>query len=268
MATLFRPVCGSVVALLALLSTPLAHATGSASASISNVQLGALDLTPADGAAPGFDLLAVAPSMYAGVYGGTADYYLAGYPAPGVPASLALTHGSAGASAYTEGLPGDVMAQALGTASLGEFGYLSASSNQALHLMLRPHTVLTIAGHLTTLATRSNGSDESYDVGGMAYVGIVDENGYTMTSFARQSYSYADLPDYLALDEDFTLAFANGSAADAPVTVYFQALANASRFAMPVPEPARPVMLTAGLLAMGMWARRGHWQRRATRPFR
>ena len=261
MATLVQPLCGSVAALAALLCVAPAHATGTASASILNVRLGVLDLTPTDGAAPGFDLVSTVPSLYANLYG-SAEYFLAGYPPAGRPASVSLSLGSASAAAHVTGTLGDVMSEASGTPDLGEYGYLSASSNQALHLMLRPHTVLTIAGHLATSASRSNGNGETYDVGGMAYVGIVDAFGYTFTSFARQSYSYADLPDHLALDEDFTLAFANGSASDAPVTVYFQALANASRFAQPVPEPAMPAMLMAGLLAVGTWRWRG--RRRAT----
>lgn len=245
MAVQLRSLLAAVVLLLGSFS---AIAGGIATASIGNVRFGALDLTPADGAAPGFDIVAIEPSLFASIYTPDADYYANAFPPSLTPAAVQLGLGTAGVSARTNGALADVSADATGDASLGDYGYLGGSANQAVHSMLRPHSVLTIAGHLSTLATRSAGPAEYYDVAGMAYVGIVDEHGYTFTQFARQSLAFADWPDTMRIDEDFTLAFANGSAQDRPVSVYFQALANLTRIATPVPEPSMATLLAAGLL--------------------
>jgi hypothetical protein len=85
----------------------------------------------------------------------------------------------------------------------------------------------------------------------MAYVDIVDEHGYTFTQFVRQSLAYADWPDRMTVEDDFMLAFANGSAEMRPVSVYFQALSNVTYVATPVPEPSVLGMLCAGLLLTG-----------------
>ena len=55
----------------------------------------------------------------------------------------------------------------------------------------------------------------------------------------------------MAIDEDFMLAFANGSAQDRAMSVYFQALSNVTRIATPVPEPSAVVLLCAGLVLVG-----------------
>lgn len=257
MAVQLRSLLAAVVLLLGSFS---AIAGGTATASIGDVRFGVLDLTPADGAAPGFDILAIEPSLFASIYTPHADYYANAFPPPLTPAAVQLGLGTAAISARTNGMLADVSASAMGDASLGEYGYLGGSANQAVHFMLRPHSVLTVAGHLSTLATRSAGPAEYYDVAGLAYVGIVDEHGYTFTQFARQSLAFADWPDTMRIEDDFTLAFANGSAQDRSVSVYFQALANVTRIAMPVPEPSMALLLAAGLL---LGARAAATRRRA-----
>jgi hypothetical protein len=240
-----------LAALALLLASFNATASGTAAASLGDVHFGVLDLTPADGRAAGYDIVSIETSLFAGITTLTADYYVAGYPTPLAPASVHLGLGTAAVSARTNGALADVAATATGDASLGGYGYLGGSANGAVHLMLRPHTVLTIAGHLSTLAERSSAPGEYDDVSSMAYVGIVDEHGYTFTQFIRQSLAYADWPDRMAVEEDFMLAFANGSAVDRPVSVYFQALTHVMRIATPVPEPAAAVLLCAGLLVLG-----------------
>lgn len=248
MAIYFR---SFITLLVLLLGSVSATAGGTASSAISNVRFGALDLTPDDGATAGFDILAAAPSLFASIYTLTADYYAAGYPDASTPATVQLSLGDTSISTQTNGAPGDVAAVASGGASLGEYGMIGGTANQAVHFMLRPHTVLTIGGHLSTLAERHSAPGEYHDVFGMAYVGIIDGNGYTSTQFIRQSMAYADWPDRMTVEDDFMLAFANGSVEDRPVSVYFQALSNVTRIAAPVPEPSTLAMLCAGLLLVG-----------------
>ncbi|QBE65120.1 PEP-CTERM sorting domain-containing protein [Pseudoduganella lutea] len=239
------------LATLALLLTSLsAAANGVATSSISNVRFDVLDLTPADGNPAGYDILSTHSSLFASAYTSTAEYYAAGYPTPAIPAALRLGLGGSVAEARTSGALADVFAGAIGDASLGGYGAVGGTSNQAVHFMLRPHTVLTIGGHLSTLAERWGTPAEYYDVVGMAHVGIIDGDGYTFTQFTRQSLAFADWPDRMMVEDDFMLAFANGSGEYRPVSVYFQALSNVTRMAAPVPEPAAGWLLCAGLLAL------------------
>lgn len=76
--------CRAAAALLVLLATATpAAADGLASAAITSVRLGTLDLTPNDGIDAGLSLLAMTPVLSATLYGTTADYYSAGYPGSG-----------------------------------------------------------------------------------------------------------------------------------------------------------------------------------------
>lgn len=249
-----RPFFAAIVSLF-LLSSPLdAVAGASASAAITNVRFGVLDLTPDDGAAAGYAIGSVEPSLFAYLYADTADYYAAGYPRPLVLATVQLSLGGSTVAAHTSGALADVASAAAGDTSLGSYGTAGGTANEAVHLLLRPHTVLTIGGQLAILAARDSASADDYEAIGTAHVGIVDENGWTATQFSRQGLSYAGWPDRMSIEDDFTLAFANGSAQDRAVSVYFQAVSNVTRVmpATPVPEPAAGALLCAGLLLLGL----------------
>jgi hypothetical protein len=246
-----RPVSAAIASLFLLLSPFDAVAGSTATAAITNVRFGVLDLTPGDGTAAGFAIGPVVPSLFAYLYAGTADYYAAGYPGPLVPATVQLGLGGSSVSARTSGALADVASATSGDSSLGIYGTAGGSANEALHFRLRPHTVLTIDGHLSLLAARAGASAQYYEAIGTAHVGIVDGNGYTATQFARQSLSYADWPDRMTIEDDFTLAFANGSAEERDVSVYFQAVSTVTRI-MPVPEPSSGALLCVGLLLLGL----------------
>lgn len=251
----------------ALLAMAPATADGLADAAITDVHLGVLDLTPQDALAAGFTLEAVRPALSAILYGEGADYYSAGYPGPDVPASIALALGDSVIAARTDGALGSVSSRAVGTPMLGSYGYGTASASEEVRVMLAPHSVLTIGGHLSSLAYR-NGPVRDYDAVGLTTVSIVDANGYTFTQLARQSLSYADWPDRMAIDEDFMLAFANGTAERQAVSVYFQAWSEVTRSLAPVPEPCALAMLVAGLgvMAIGRKRSRSRHLPQARRP--
>jgi hypothetical protein len=246
-----RPFFAAIASLLLLLSPFDAAAGGTATAAITNVRFGVLDLTPGDGAAAGYAIGPVVPSLFAYLYAGTADYYAAGYPQPLVPATVQLSLGGSAVSARTGGTLADLASAATGDTSLGGYGTAGGTASEAVHFRLQPHTVLTIGGHLSLLAARASASAAYYEATSTAHVGIVDGNGYTATQFARQSLSYADWPDRMAVEDDFTLAFANGSAEERNVSVYFQAVSTVTRI-MPVPEPSAGALLCAGLLLLGL----------------
>lgn len=135
---------------------------------------------------------------------------------------MTLALGDSASSAATDGTLGNVSSRVVGTAVLGSFGYATASASEEVRVLLEPFSVLTIGGHLSSLAYRT-GVLGDYDAVGLTTVSIVDANGYTFTQLARQSLSYADWPARMAIDEDFMLAFANGTAEQQAVSVYFQA---------------------------------------------
>lgn len=250
MTSCFRFSLAATVSLTLLLGSPCAAAAGTATASITNVRLGVLDLTPEDGVAAGFGVHNVDPALYASLYSGTTDFYASGYPAPDTPAHVGVSQGSTFSAATTSGTLGDVAATAYSAGGLGDYGYVSASANQTLSLWLQPHSVLTIAGHVASYAARENRPGTYYDIIGMTYIGLVDENGHTFTQYVRQSLAYGDWEDDMAIDEDFTLAFANGNAWAVPVTVNFQAWSNVMEIAVAVPEPSMMALLGAGLLLL------------------
>ncbi|WEF33512.1 hypothetical protein [Pseudoduganella chitinolytica] len=236
--------------LATLLGPSFAQAGGTAHAAIGNVRLGVLDLTPDDGIAPGFSVQSTLPSLFASLNAPPADYYAAGYPGPQQPATVSVAFGTSTGTSATDGALTHFSAHATGAGNLGEFGYAAASANQEVQVTLAPYSVLTVAGHLSSLALRSD-DIEHYDVVGMTSVSIVDEIGYTYLQRARQSLSYADWPERMAIEEDFMLAYANGSATEQAVTVYFLTWANVTRMAAPVPEPAMGALMAAGVLLLG-----------------
>jgi len=249
--------CRAAAALLVLLATATpAAADGLASAAIAGVRLGTLDLTPDDGFTAGFSLLAMTPVLSATLYGTTADYYSAGYPGSGMPASVTLALGDSASSAATDGTLGNVSSRAHASTELGSFGYATASASEEVRVLLEPHSVLTIGGHLSSLAYRT-GSVLDYDAVGLTTVSIVDAYGYTFTQLARQSLSYADWPARMTIEEEFMLAFANGTGERQAVSVYFQAWSAVTRNVAPVPEPSMAAMLLAGALLLAMQRRRG-----------
>lgn len=252
-----------------LLGTTSARAGGTAHAAISEVRLGVLDLTPDDGMPAGFGVQSTLPSLFASLNASPADYYAAGYPGPQQPAAVSVAFGASTGMAATDGALMHFSAHATGSGNLGEYGYAAASANQEVRVTLRPHSVLTVAGHLSSLALRSDDIDH-YDVVGMTSVSIVDEIGYTYLQRTRQSLSYADWPEQMGIEEDFMLAYANGSAQDQAVTLYFQTWSNVTRIAAPVPEPSMGMLLGLGmvLLALRDRARRGRtrWFKRDRTP--
>ncbi|GGY77727.1 hypothetical protein ACFFTM_10340 [Pseudoduganella plicata] len=258
--------CRLAAALFAMLlvASP-AMADGFASAAITGVRLGALDLTPDDGVAAGFSISGITPALSATLYGASSDHYSVGYPGPDVPASVALVLSDSASSAATDGTLGHVTSRAFGTAALGEFGYGTASGSEEVRVLLEPHSVLTIGGHLSSLAYRTD-EVRDYDTVGLTTVSIVGASGHTYTQLARQSLSYADWPARMAIEDDFMLAFANGTAQRQAVSLYFQAWSAVTRSVTPVPEPPMAALLLGGAVLLAAQRKRGKVRSRGSGP--
>ncbi|TWI60727.1 putative secreted protein with PEP-CTERM sorting signal [Pseudoduganella lurida] len=239
---------------LLLLLSGAAGAAGTATATLSNLQLGALDLTPLDGHAAGFTVDTLSTSLGAYVFwpeDGLSDEL---QPDPYRPGSVSVQYGPSGGTAATSGAPGNLSTSSSAHANLGDYGFTGGFADQLVWLTLRPHTVLTVGGHFDTFAERTVEQGRDFDAYNEIVVQIADENFNIVTSLWRTSNVFPGSDPSETLDEDFTLAYANGSDSDLLVSLYLSAWSDVITLPA-VPEPTVPAMLCAGLLVIGMAAR-------------
>lgn len=253
MPSLFR-LAATLAASLSLLCGGSALAAGTTSASLSNLQLGTLDLTPDDGIMPGYTIDAVSPFLAAYFFAEAADSTQESYPDPYQPDSVRVDYGPSFGEARTGGALGDLSTNAAAHANLGDFGFAGAFSEQLVWLTLQPHTVLTVGGHFTTSAERMVDSAD-YDAYSRVSVTLADENFHVVTELWRSSGAWPNGDMAHALDEDFLLTYANGTDQDMLVSLYLSTWSDIIVLA-PVPEPGTWAMLSAGLLLLGGAARR------------
>lgn len=234
---------------LAAIAAGTAHAGADAAASIGQVTLGIIDLTPGDGIAAGFTVTTFDSRLI--VYtdtrntGGTFDRNIV--PLPGYAAGSAdITLGTTLAGASTSGAIGDVAAQAATSSTLGLDNLVSGESEQRLWLTLRPGTLLTVAGNVLTQAHRTLGDGEGYRVFTWASVDITDSDMITTSYLSRESALIWGEQTTDALNvEDFLLSYANVGTGDLAVSMNFLAYADITVTA--VPEPGAYLLLLAGL---------------------
>lgn len=241
-----------LAAALPLLYGSPALAAATTSASLSHLRLGTLDLTPDDGIAAGYDI-GEASALLQAVFGTAAELSTQEIsPEPNQPASVRIDHGSSFGEARTSGMLGDLSTDATAYANARDF-VIAGVSEQLVWLTLRPNTVLTVSGHLTTAAAGID-DDFAYNPYSEVSVMVADENLHVATFLHR--YSYTQLDEIIApgLDEDFLLTYGNGSDQDLLVYLYVHTQSEILALA-PVPEPGTWAMLCAGLLTMGAAAR-------------
>jgi hypothetical protein len=234
---------------LLLCSSP-ALADGRASVTISNMQFGALDLTPDDGVAAGYSIASVeASQLLTNIVNpqvNTLAHNL--YPPPYQPGTARVDYGATFAEASTGGWLGDISTTAYATPGVTEFGAatVNSSANQNVWLTLQPHTVLTLSGNLHTLA--ENSMDEArYPAAASALIGFQNAEGEA--GISSLSITGPD-PGTDEWHKDFTLAFANGSDENVTVELYIYSWSSLSAIPL-IPEPGTWSMLGAGMLLLG-----------------
>ncbi|WUR11925.1 PEP-CTERM sorting domain-containing protein [[Empedobacter] haloabium] len=245
----FRLPAALAASCLALLASPVL-ADGNAASRLSNVQFSTLDLTPDDGAAAGYEIVAIANSQVFASYSqrgnpGEQNFFLEPYQ-PGV---ARVDYGPSFGEGSTSGAIGALDTRARGTAELDTFGHAGAHSIQRVLLTLRPNTVLIVGGHVDTLAT-AHFDQMRYDAVSRVDVGLIDAAGRRV-DMAQISYTSVD-GGIDELHDDFALRYENSSANDLAVTLDLHA--QAAVFA--IPEPASWAMLSAGLLLLGAAGKR------------
>ncbi|MGV7208081.1 PEP-CTERM sorting domain-containing protein [Oxalobacteraceae bacterium A2-2] len=237
-----------------------AQAAAQASAGISAVTLGVIDLTPDDGRAAAYRIDSFNSRLIAYTdtrnSGGSFEREIS-YPAPSTASRIEAALGSTLAGAGVTGALGAVSAWTAANASLGLDNAASGESEQRLWLTLAPHTLLTVGGQVWTEASRSL-DGAGYRVFTWAAVDISDRNMTTVSYLTREStLVWGENTTWAGSDDAFLLAFANPGNTSLAVSLNFLAYTDVAVAA--VPEPATWAMLLAGLAlgALRLTASRG-----------
>lgn len=245
---------------LTLLPYGSAMAGGSATASISNVQLGVLDLTPSDGIAAGYDVGEISTSLTATwqVWPGPDRLTDEAAPGPYQAGTARVDRGPSFAQSHAAGPIGDLASAATWHAGNGSKGELSALLQQSVWLTLRPFTVLTVTGDFDLLAQRAPDGAHNYRSGSYATAGIYHDESNSYFKATRSASVVSESIE--EVHDDFLLTYANNSNQDLQVRLYFDLRSEANKYAAgtppPVPEPETWTMLGLGLAVLGMAARR------------
>ncbi len=235
--------------MLALPATFATAAAVSAGAAVTNVQFHVVDLTPDDGQAGGItyykresSLSAVAGNLVDGK-----DYN------DWRAASVYKSDGPNHASMTQSGNPVEIQARA--EANGGDYG-TAAYGLQEGYFWLRPHTSITMTGHIAGFVQSVSGPSYA-TANSAASVYFYDEGrpGYYTLAEIRKELNLNSSPYGAVYDEDFNLSYANNTNTALAIrwTNYEYTYAAVTT---PVPEPEGYAMLTAGLLLLGAVARR------------
>lgn len=256
----------ALAASLALLSQGSAMAAGTATASISNVQFGVLDLTPGDGVAAGYSIDDFSTRLYANLRSWTEDESEMIWPNPYMPASVGYERGSSHAWSSSGGAIGELASDAAAHPNLDIGTRLITSSLQEISVTLRPHSLLMVSGHFSVLAERAPGGGMDFSASGQTRADLeTDGNRYSAGRYFSV-YPGEDTSD--GWEQDFALTYGNNSNHDIELSLSFYTHANADTQRAPfavspvsaVPEPGTWAMLGTGLALVGFAARRRRLQ--------
>ncbi|ELX12127.1 hypothetical protein Jab_1c07200 [Janthinobacterium sp. HH01] len=244
-----------------LLTGLSAHAGGSATAtaSWSNLTLGVIDLTPADGNAASYALNFSNVSFTDVVDGEQAGgnyQYVNTYVPRDQPMSKVVQYQGASASSSTNGTPGNLYSQTYLPSTSG-YVSLAIRDNNFLYLDLAPHSALTLSGHVETSITfAGDSSPYGYDASASAALSIRlwDDRDFPtyLSQNSRVTWQWGSAPN---LSRDYTVTYKNTSDTTQSVVVNYATFVESSLLPS-VPEPGSYAMLGVGLALLGAVARR------------
>lgn len=247
--------CAGLVATCSLLYVSPVLADGYASSSFSNLRLGALDLTPDDGLAAGFSIAAnTSPHLISYIYDGRtmlAEEEL--FPGIDQPGIARVDYDRAYVETHTSGTVGALGAQAHVPSdfSVRRSSNLYGSVNHEMWLTVLPNTLLTLTGHVTTLAEFDVKDSRKYQIDGYLTAVMADERYDQIVGYYHGSTAVTGSSLSNGRDDDFALVYANGSDQDIQVRFQFATYAKIETVAA-IPEPQTWSMLGGGLLLLGL----------------
>ncbi|MBB3119731.1 PEP-CTERM sorting domain-containing protein [Pseudoduganella violacea] len=234
-------------------SASAAHST-TAQASLSNLKLGVIDLTPNDGVAAGYQLgsrstqVAVAGQwLENGQAAGSSNRQQFEFP---VPVNFQVAHGGLKAQAQLSGSLGTLKSSVTGTPELGWNGQsMTGDASQTVRVLLKAHTALRISGDYSALLSTQNPG--YFNLPGQTQLGVSFDSlsmpGLISERF-NKSWSLAPGSAGESASGGFSLLASNNTDDDIEASLGFYVGSSVSL--APVPEPTTWLMLGAGMLVL------------------
>ncbi|AKU23726.1 PEP-CTERM sorting domain-containing protein [Massilia sp. MB5] len=241
-------------ATLALSSSASAAQSTTAQASLSNLKLGVIDLTPNDGVAAGYQLgsrdtqVAVFSQwLENGQPAGAANRQQFEFP---VPVNFNVQHGGLKAQAQLNGSLGNLKSVVTGTPELGWNGhYVAGDASQTVRVLLKAHTALSISGDYSALLSTQNPG--YFNLPGQTQLGV-SFNSLSMPGLINERFSkgWTLAPGSAgeSASGGFSLLASNNTDDDIEASLGFYVGSSVSL--APVPEPTTWLMLGAGMLVL------------------
>lgn len=235
-----------------------AHATGTATATVTNVHYQLVDLDANDGIAPSITLTGSsfvnAQILQSSTVCGVCQSFTG---AVGTPLSASVQSGAN--SSFAQVTAGSLLGPATGPAattsaqgggpgfSIDASAYIFSAS-----FTLSPRTALIISGVPGAVSASATLLGETATAQAQLSVQTSDGSQYAYGRAVANAYS--DGQTYTSVPSVISATFSNlGSL---PVDAYAYAYATASVQGVPVPEPGAAALMLAGLLSVGLLARR------------
>lgn len=253
------PTCFNCPTLSVLFCTVCAAAPASAAltahASISDMRITVIDLTPDDGKQAGFSIAGYGANLVTRLETAGHSDFDSDSPAAGMPGRAEVSAPGMRTATFTSGAIGELISDSyLGASAIS----LSAEGSQNWRLDLLPNSGLVIRGSMTVEALWTPQPYASeYFAEGAAYMTFAAEGSPPFEVAHVYRISGSNAAQEVRESEDYMYVYEN--AGDAAMPVYFNggAWVHGRAIVSAVPEPGALPMLLIGIALLPGWRRRG-----------